>query len=107
MPIPLLLIALPLVCGLFIACIKGYQARKLAVFASSIIIASLSVYCVVTSWASLPLRIHIEGEWISWSMLGLELVMAGIIAFLSVKYGKKLSLILALIMTKRAFIREG
>lgn len=98
MPIPLLLIALPLICGLFIACIKGYQARKLAVFASSIIIASLSIYCVVTSWASLPLRIHIEGEWISWSMLGLELVMAGIIAFLSVKYGKKLGLIFALIM---------
>jgi ech hydrogenase subunit A len=98
MPIPLQLIALPLVCGILIACIKGYKARKLAVFASSILIASLSIYCVVTSWASLPLRIHVEGEWISWAMLGLELVMAGAIAFLSIKYKKRLGFLLALVM---------
>lgn len=98
MILPLLLIAMPLICGLVIACLKSYPARKAAVFASAILLASLSIYCVATSWSDLPLRLSIDAEWIGWAMQGGELVMTAIIAALSLKYRKRLGFLLALVM---------
>jgi len=45
--LPILLILLPLVCGLVITSIKMFDVRKYFVFASSLLLAILSVYCIV------------------------------------------------------------
>jgi ech hydrogenase subunit A len=96
MDLPLLLVLLPLACGVVIASIKAFNVRKYFVFASSLLLAIVSVSCVVKYAGVLPVRISYDAEWIQSVMLGLELVMAGIVAFLAVKYKKKLALLFAI-----------
>ena len=106
MDLPLLLVLLPLVCGIVVASIKAFNIRKYFVFASSLLLAIVSIACVVKYAKSLPVRISYDAEWIQPLMLGLELFMAGMVAFLAIKYKKKLALVLAFAQVALAIFFE-
>jgi ech hydrogenase subunit A len=97
MELPVLLIVLPMVCGIVIASIKKFDIRKYFVFASSLLLAILAIVCVVQSAGALPVRLSFDSEWPEYLMLVLELGMAVMIGVLAIKYKNILALLLALI----------
>ena len=106
MNLPILLILLPLVCALIIACTKPFALRKFFVFASSIAIMALSVWCVIQNWGAFPVRISYEMEWPKYLMFALELGMAALVAVLAVKYKNRLALLLAIIQAAMSIFFE-
>jgi ech hydrogenase subunit A len=95
MELPLLLILAPLACGILVAGIKTFDVRKHFVFASSILLAVLSIYCVAHYARALPVRISYDVEWVSYVMLALELVMAGMVVFLAIRYKSLIAFLFA------------
>ncbi len=97
MDLPVLLILLPLICGLVVASIKQFNVRKYFVFVSSLLLAVLSIVCVVQTARILPVRLSYDGEWIKYLMLALELGMAGMVAFLAIRYKNRIALLFAIV----------
>jgi ech hydrogenase subunit A len=97
MELPLLLVLAPLVCGIVVASIKNFNVRKFVVFFSSLLLAILSIACVVYYARVLPVRLSYSAEWPKYLMFGLEIVMAVMVGFLAVKYKKPFALLLAVI----------
>lgn len=97
MDLPVLLIFLPIVCGLIIASIKPFSVRKYFVFASSLLLAVLSIVCVVHYAKSLPARISYDLEWPKYLMFALEIGMSILVGYLAVRYKNRFALLLAVI----------
>lgn len=94
MDLPILLILLPVICGLVIAGIKNFDIRKYFVFGSSLLLAILSILCVINSAGHLPLRISYNASWVNTAMFVAELGMAVLIGAMAIKYRSRLAIAL-------------
>ena len=101
-----LLIAFPMAIAILLLVFRSQSARSVLVLVAAVVIAAGSVSIVFPQLAFMSAAFELPREYVDWTVLGLELALAGFIFFLGIRHVRHFVSLLALLQAGLAVATE-